>query len=98
VDHVPQPQEPEAAAVADDTPPDYSAAKTGLTCLPQRAALLKSMLNFLKKAIQASPSDHGQKHGCQMAYIFGYQKSLIGNIWEGLGKENVDIFYSHFIL
>ena len=24
----------------------------GLTCLPQRAALLKSMLNFLKKAIQ----------------------------------------------
>ncbi|CAB4069673.1 HUWE1 [Lepeophtheirus salmonis] len=31
-------------------PPDYSAAKTGLTCLPQRAALLKSMLNFLKKA------------------------------------------------
>lgn len=32
--------------------PDYSAAKTGKTCLPQRAALLKSMLNFLKKAIQ----------------------------------------------
>lgn len=32
--------------------PDYSAARTGKTCLPQRAALLKSMLNFLKKAIQ----------------------------------------------
>lgn len=32
--------------------PDYSAAKTGKTCLLQRAALLKSMLNFLKKAIQ----------------------------------------------
>ncbi|XP_048511685.1 E3 ubiquitin-protein ligase HUWE1 isoform X4 [Athalia rosae] len=32
--------------------PDYSGAKTGKTCLPQRAALLKSMLNFLKKAIQ----------------------------------------------
>ena len=31
---------------------DYSAAKTGKTCLPQRGALLKSMLNFLKKAIQ----------------------------------------------
>ena len=31
--------------------PDYSAAKNGTTCLPQRAALLKSMLNFLKKAI-----------------------------------------------
>ena len=25
---------------------------SGVTCLPQRAALLKSMLNFLKKAIQ----------------------------------------------
>ncbi|KAJ1530610.1 hypothetical protein ONE63_005490 [Megalurothrips usitatus] len=38
----------------DDSFPnfDYSAAKTGRTCLPQRAALLKSMLNFLKKAIQ----------------------------------------------
>ncbi|KAK3600176.1 hypothetical protein CHS0354_039470 [Potamilus streckersoni] len=31
--------------------PDYSVAKTGLQCFPQRAALLKSMLNFLKKAI-----------------------------------------------
>ena len=28
--------------------------KTGITCLPQRAALLKSMLNFLKKAIQVN--------------------------------------------
>ncbi|XP_076294391.1 HECT, UBA and WWE domain containing E3 ubiquitin protein ligase 1 isoform X4 [Lasioglossum baleicum] len=32
--------------------PDYSAIKTGKTCLPQRAALLKSMLNFVKKTIQ----------------------------------------------
>ncbi|XP_033329504.2 HECT, UBA and WWE domain containing E3 ubiquitin protein ligase 1 isoform X3 [Megalopta genalis] len=32
--------------------PDYSAMKTGKTCLPQRAALLKSMLNFVKKTIQ----------------------------------------------
>lgn len=31
---------------------DISAPKTGKTCLPQQAALLKSMLNFLKKAIQ----------------------------------------------
>eukprot|EP00092_Neocalanus_flemingeri_P041280 GFUD01044951.1.p1 GENE.GFUD01044951.1~~GFUD01044951.1.p1 ORF type:complete len:4316 (+),score=1501.53 GFUD01044951.1:136-13083(+) len=29
-----------------------TAPKPGVTCLPQRAALLKSMLNFLKKAIQ----------------------------------------------
>ena len=34
------------------TLPDYSAARTGKTCLPQRAALLKSMLNFLNRAIQ----------------------------------------------
>ncbi len=46
--------EPEAGPSSDVTP-DYSAAKTGLTCLPQRAALLKSMLNFLKKAIQVKP-------------------------------------------
>ena len=31
-----------------------AAPKTGVTCLPQRAALLKSMLNFLKKAIQVN--------------------------------------------
>lgn len=40
----------------DDSKPEpsveYPTAKTGKTCLPQRAALLKSMLNFLKKAIQ----------------------------------------------
>ena len=29
-----------------------TAPRPGVTCLPQRAALLKSMLNFLKKAIQ----------------------------------------------
>ena len=33
-------------------PQDMSPAKSGATWLPQRAALLKSMLNFLKKAIQ----------------------------------------------
>lgn len=31
---------------------EYNAANAGKTCLPQRAALLKSMLNFLKKAFQ----------------------------------------------
>lgn len=31
---------------------EFVMPKTGKTCLPQRAALLKSMLNFLKKAIQ----------------------------------------------
>lgn len=47
-------QSDKPAEVEEDAFPnfDYSAAKTGRTCLPQRAALLKSMLNFLKKAIQ----------------------------------------------
>ena len=42
---------PSAAA---STPAEQylTAPKPGVTCLPQRAALLKSMLNFLKKAIQ----------------------------------------------
>lgn len=31
---------------------EMSSLKSGRTCLPQRAALLKSMLNFLKKALQ----------------------------------------------
>lgn len=42
--------------------PDYSAAKTGFTCLPQRAALLKSMLNFLKKAIQDQALSDSIRH------------------------------------
>ncbi|XP_059079512.1 E3 ubiquitin-protein ligase HUWE1-like isoform X2 [Tigriopus californicus] len=40
VDHLPE----EEAHLAEPVP--------GVTCLPQRSALLKSMLNFLKKAIQ----------------------------------------------
>ena len=34
----------------------------GVTCLPQRAALLKSMLNFLKKAIQDSSFSDSIRH------------------------------------
>ena len=34
----------------------------GLTCLPQRAALLKSMLNFLKKAIQDTTVSDSIRH------------------------------------
>ena len=41
---------------SDTASPSHSSVLTaplpGVTCLPQRAALLKSMLNFLKKAIQ----------------------------------------------
>lgn len=37
---------------AKEFEPETSNLKTGRTCLPQRSALLKSMLNFLKKALQ----------------------------------------------
>lgn len=36
---------------------------TGMQCIPQRAALLKSMLNFLKKAIQDPAFSDGIRHG-----------------------------------
>lgn len=42
--------------------PDYSEAKTGLACLPQRAALIKSMLNFMKKAIQEPNFSESMRH------------------------------------
>ncbi len=38
------------------------APRPGVTCLPQRAALLKSMLNFLKKAIQDSAFSDSIRH------------------------------------
>lgn len=36
---------------------------SGVQCIPQRAALLKSMLNFLKKAIQDPAFSDGIRHG-----------------------------------
>ncbi|XP_043968111.1 E3 ubiquitin-protein ligase HUWE1 [Gambusia affinis] len=36
--------------------------RTGMQCIPQRAALLKSMLNFLKKAIQDPAFSDGIRH------------------------------------
>ncbi|KAK7074780.1 E3 ubiquitin-protein ligase huwe1 [Halocaridina rubra] len=50
------------ADVPSSSRPDYSAAKTGLSCLPQRAALVKSMLNFLKKAIQEPGFSESMRH------------------------------------
>ncbi|XP_056645575.1 E3 ubiquitin-protein ligase HUWE1 isoform X1 [Diorhabda sublineata] len=41
---------------------DYVADNAGKTCLPQRAALLKSMLNFLKKAFQDSTFAESIRH------------------------------------
>lgn len=38
------------------------ASKSGKTCLPQRAALLKSMLNFLKKALQDQAFSDNIRH------------------------------------
>nr|XP_055043826.1 E3 ubiquitin-protein ligase HUWE1 isoform X10 [Misgurnus anguillicaudatus] len=39
-----------------------STPRTGVQCIPQRAALLKSMLNFLKKAIQDPAFSDGIRH------------------------------------
>ena len=40
----------------------------GMQCIPQRAALLKSMLNFLKKAIQDPAFSEGIRHGKMCFY------------------------------
>ena len=50
-------------------PQDMSPAKSGATCLPQRAALLKSMLNFLKKAIQVRTKYFATVGTTQMGYM-----------------------------
>ncbi|XP_072512418.1 E3 ubiquitin-protein ligase HUWE1 isoform X9 [Salminus brasiliensis] len=48
--------DPRAQSSAVSTP------RTGVQCIPQRAALLKSMLNFLKKAIQDPAFSDGIRH------------------------------------
>ncbi|NXH96404.1 HUWE1 ligase, partial [Pachycephala philippinensis] len=44
------------------TPPCVPLPTLGVQCIPQRAALLKSMLNFLKKAIQDPAFSDGIRH------------------------------------
>lgn len=41
----------------------------GMQCIPQRAALLKSMLNFLKKAIQDPAFSDGIRHGKSLVLL-----------------------------
>lgn len=48
----------------------------GVQCIPQRAALLKSMLNFLKKAIQDPAFSDGIRHGILILYT-AFSKNLI---------------------
>lgn len=50
---------------------------TGVQCIPQRAALLKSMLNFLKKAIQDPAFSDGIRHGINSAL----NDALIFTLW-----------------
>lgn len=72
------------AGGSDDQPLD--APKPGLTCLPQRAALLKSMLNFLKKAIQdpAFRSLPDSEIVCVcVCHIEGGGRGREGNKWKG---------------
>ena len=49
--------EPQQVALSTDALPNKD-----LQCYPQRAALLKSMLNFLKKAIQDPAFSDGIRH------------------------------------
>lgn len=57
-----QPLPTAAMDVPASSQPDYSESKTCLSCLPQRAALVKSMLNFLKKAIQEPGFSESMRH------------------------------------
>uniref|UniRef100_A0A8C7QCG0 HECT-type E3 ubiquitin transferase n=1 Tax=Oncorhynchus mykiss TaxID=8022 RepID=A0A8C7QCG0_ONCMY len=54
----PKIQRPNSTVESEDMDTDVD----GLQCIPQRAALLKSMLNFLKKAIQDPAFSDGIRH------------------------------------
>uniref|UniRef100_A0A3P9GYP9 E3 ubiquitin-protein ligase HUWE1 n=1 Tax=Oryzias latipes TaxID=8090 RepID=A0A3P9GYP9_ORYLA len=54
----PKIQRPSAAVESEDMDTDMDS----IQCIPQRAALLKSMLNFLKKAIQDPAFSDGIRH------------------------------------
>lgn len=47
-----------------------------MQCIPQRAALLKSMLNFLKKAIQDPAFSDGIRHGESLVALSNVQMNL----------------------
>uniref|UniRef100_A0A8B9MVR3 HECT-type E3 ubiquitin transferase n=1 Tax=Accipiter nisus TaxID=211598 RepID=A0A8B9MVR3_9AVES len=51
-----------AAAAVPSTSTATASSPRGVQCIPQRAALLKSMLNFLKKAIQDPAFSDGIRH------------------------------------
>uniref|UniRef100_A0A663FIQ8 HECT, UBA and WWE domain containing E3 ubiquitin protein ligase 1 n=1 Tax=Aquila chrysaetos chrysaetos TaxID=223781 RepID=A0A663FIQ8_AQUCH len=56
----PKVQRPPAAALPEGE--EMETDMEGVQCIPQRAALLKSMLNFLKKAIQDPAFSDGIRH------------------------------------
>ncbi|KAJ0036810.1 hypothetical protein NQD34_005487 [Periophthalmus magnuspinnatus] len=58
-----------------------STPRAGMQCIPQRAALLKSMLNFLKKAIQDSTFTDGIRHTTEVVTVFVFQEpSLLSSL------------------
>ncbi|XP_059588545.1 E3 ubiquitin-protein ligase HUWE1 isoform X3 [Alligator mississippiensis] len=57
----PEPTAPSVVAPGPNIAPTLS-PRSGAQCIPQRAALLKSMLNFLKKAIQDPAFSDGIRH------------------------------------
>ncbi|XP_010569814.1 PREDICTED: E3 ubiquitin-protein ligase HUWE1 [Haliaeetus leucocephalus] len=58
----PAPPANTATAVPSTSTTAASSPRGGVQCIPQRAALLKSMLNFLKKAIQDPAFSDGIRH------------------------------------
>lgn len=64
VDQQQQPEQPAQLQLQQPEPItiDKSLFSTDILCYPQRAALLKSMLNFLKKAVQYSTLSEGVRH------------------------------------
>ncbi|KAG2455475.1 HUWE1 ligase, partial [Polypterus senegalus] len=60
--------------------PGYT-SRGGAQCIPQRAALLKSMLNFLKKAIQDPAFSDGIRHATEVVTVFVFQEpSLLSSL------------------
>ncbi|XP_060080556.1 E3 ubiquitin-protein ligase HUWE1-like [Ylistrum balloti] len=55
--------------------------KNGVQCFPQRAALLKSMLNFLKKAIPDSSFSESIRHSTDVVTVYVFQEpSLLSSL------------------
>ncbi|TSP79491.1 E3 ubiquitin-protein ligase HUWE1 [Bagarius yarrelli] len=69
-----------------------SAPRTGVQCIPQRAALLKSMLNFLKKAIQDPAFSDGIRHATEVVTVFVFQEPSLLSSLQDNGLTDVMLY------